>query len=49
MMICTEIAIFGMSIFVFVQLSKFEEYLLFDNDTYWNMAKMVSNNQMNYA
>ena len=41
MMTCTEIAAFALSILIFVQLSKFEEYLLFDNDTYWNMAKMV--------
>ncbi|XP_076807664.1 uncharacterized protein LOC143450829 [Clavelina lepadiformis] len=41
MMIFTELAFIGISIFVFVQLAHIEEYLLFDNDTYWNMARMV--------
>uniref|UniRef100_H2ZHQ7 Tetraspanin n=1 Tax=Ciona savignyi TaxID=51511 RepID=H2ZHQ7_CIOSA len=41
MMIFTELATFGASIYIFVQLAYIDQYLLFDNDTYWNMAKMV--------
>nr|XP_002131857.1 uncharacterized protein LOC100180589 [Ciona intestinalis] len=41
LMIFTELATIGGSIYVFVQLANIDQYLLFDNDTYWNMAKMV--------
>jgi len=40
-MIVTEIGTIGASIFALIQLARFEAYLLFDNDTYWAMAKMV--------
>lgn len=41
MMVIIEIATFAGSIFVFIQLAYIDQYLLFDNDTYWNLAKMV--------
>lgn len=37
----TFIVIFAGSIYIFILLANIDQYLLFDNDTYWNLAKMV--------
>jgi len=42
LLVITEISVFAGSIFAFILLARFEEYLLFDNETYVTIARMVS-------
>lgn len=41
-MIVVAIGTFAGSVFIFIQLAYIDQFLLFDNSTYWNLAKMVS-------
>ncbi|XP_039250033.1 uncharacterized protein LOC120327744 isoform X2 [Styela clava] len=36
-----SIGTLGGSVFIFIQLAYIDQFLLFDNSTYWNLAKMV--------
>lgn len=40
-MFIVSVATFAGSIFIFIQLAYIDQFLLFDNSTYWNLAKMV--------
>ncbi|XP_039250032.1 uncharacterized protein LOC120327744 isoform X1 [Styela clava] len=37
-----SIGTLGGSVFIFIQLAYIDQFLLFDNSTYWNLAKMLS-------